>query len=314
MGRTRGAWLVVALVLTACAGSDIDSTEVASRAAQGNSGAAVLPGSPEPESPEGTVAGHGPSGSVSHHHDQPAAAADPPESAPDWRDTPPGATDEGGNHSEEYHLPPESLKSAWTEVSPGQYRVLRPATQEELGGFRVILPPPEAVDWMTGCVNHHADSSDSSAWSQEVRVSQAVLGCTTSAGLMEHAIQRYGADRECVQRAYSDDYNAVGGQGNSWTQCPTIGNPSPLDGRSFAEKCRDAVLRGLELKGHSRSEKIAADTCPLFEADLAAHLAVPGTTRLCAEHWVLNAVLNAEAPGSVPGLQKHVGVNTNGTC
>jgi hypothetical protein len=131
---------------------------------------------------------------------------------------------------------------------------------------------------------------------------------------MEQAIQRYGAERECVQKAYSDDYSVVDGQGNSWTQCPTIGNPTPLDGRPFAEKCRDAVFRGLELKGHPRRERTAATACERFEADLAAHLAVPGSTRLCVEHWVLNAVLNAEAPGAVPGLHQHVGVNANGTC
>ena len=247
-----------------------------------------------------------------HSHSHPVA--DESSSDPIWQDIPPGAADEGGTSAGAYQLPPASLESAWTEDSSGGYQVLRPATLEELDGFRVISPPPEAWDWMTRCVNHHADPSASSPWPQDVRVSQAVLGCTTSAGLMEQAIQRYGAERECVQQAYSDDYSVVGGQGNSWTQCPTIGNPTPLDGRPFAEKCRDAVLRGLELKGHTRLEKIAADTCVLFEADLAAHLAVPGTTRLCAEHWMLNAVLNAEAPGAVPGLQQHMGVNTSGTC
>ena len=231
-----------------------------------------------------------------------------------WRDIAPGAADEGGHGQEEYSLPPGSLKDAWVEVSPHTYRVVRPATGEELGGFRVIPPPPDDLGWITRCVNHHADPAVDSSWPQDVRVSQAVLGCTASAGLMEQAIQRYGADRECVQQAYSDDYNVFGGQGNSWTQCPTIGNPTPLDGRPFAEKCRDMVLRGLELKGHPRSERVAAETCPLFEADLNAHLSEPGVTRLCAEHWVLNDVLNAEAPGAVPGLQDHVGVNTSGTC
>ncbi len=249
-----------------------------------------------------------------HGHSHPHTAEDGSSSDPHWRDIPPGAADEGGISPGKYQLPPASLESAWTEDSSGGYQVLRPATLEELDGFRVVSPPPEALDWMTRCVNHHADPSVASPWPQNVRVSQAVLGCTTSAGLMEQAIQRYGADRECVQQAYSDDYSVVGGQGSSWTQCPTIGNPTPLDGRPFAEKCRDAVLRGLELKGHPRRERTATDACELFEADLAAHLAVPGTTRLCVEHWVLNAVLNAEAPGAVPGLHQHVGVNTSGTC
>ena len=256
----------------------------------------------------GPVVNHPPGHSHSH------SAADGSSSDPNWRDIPPGAADEGGISPNEYQLPPASVESAWTEDSSGGYQVIRPATLEELDGFRVVSPPPEALDWMTRCVNHHADPSVASPWPQDVRVSQAVLGCTTSAGLMEQAIQRYGADRECVQQAYSDDYSVVGGQGNSWTQCPTIGNPTPLDGRPFAEKCRDAVLRGLEIKGHPRRERTAADACELFEADLAAHLAVPGTTRLCVEHWVLNAVLNAEAPGAVPGLHQHAGVNTSGTC
>ncbi len=247
-------------------------------------------------------------------HSHPDPAADEWSSEATWRDIPPGADDEGGTSDGEYQLPPPSLESAWTEDSTGEYQVLRPATREELGGFRVVSPPAEALGWMTRCVNHHADPPASSPWPQDVRASQAVLGCTTSAGLMEQAIQRYGAERECVQQAYSDDYSVVGGQGNSWTQCPTIGNPTPLDGRPFAEKCRDVVFRGLVLKGQPRLERIAADTCELFEADLVAHLAVPGTTELCAEHWVLNAVLDAEAPGAVPGLHQHVGVNTSGTC
>ena len=253
---------------------------------------------------------------VNHPHTQSHShpVADKSGSDSIWRDIPPGAADEGGHSADEYQLPPASLESAWTEDSSGGYRVLRPATRNELGGFRVISPPPAARDWMTRCVNRHADPSVSSPWPQDVRVSQAVLGCTTSAGLMEQAIQLYGAERGCVQQAYSDDYSVVNGQGNSWTQCPTIGNPTPLDGRPFAEKCRDAVLRGMELKGHPPLEEIAASACVLFEADLAAHLEVPGATLRCAEHWVLNAVLKAEAPGAVPGLQQHAGVNTNGTC
>lgn len=278
---------------------------------------ALTPGLPEdwtlsPRASRATASGpvvnHPPG--HSHRH----SAADGSSSDSNWRDIPPGAADEGGISPGEYQMPPTSLKSAWTEDSSGGYQVLRPATLEELGGFRVVSPPPEAWDWMTRCVNHHADPSASSIWPRDVRVAQAVMGCTTSAGLMEQAIQRYGAERGCVEQAYSDDYSVVGGQGNSWTQCPTIGNPTPLDGRPFAEKCRDAVLRGLELKGHPQRERTAADACELFEADLAAHLAVPGTTRLCVEHWVLNAVLNAEAPGAVPGLHQHVGVNTSGTC
>ncbi len=249
-----------------------------------------------------------------HAHSHSAPIVDESESDPIWRDIAPGAADEGGTGSDRYQLPPASLKDAWTEVSSGRYRVLRPATEEELDGYRVIAPPPEAKDWMSRCVNHHADPSVTSPWPQDVRVSQAVLGCTTSAGLMEQAVQRYGAERGCVQQAYSDDYSVINGQGNSWTQCPTIGNPTPLDGRPFAEKCREVVFRGLEVKGHPRVEKVAADTCGLVEADLDAHLAVPGTTRLCAEHWLLNAVLNAEAPGAVPGLQQHTGVNSNETC
>ena len=247
---------------------------------------------------------------------QSSAYSEPYPGEPDetWRDIPPGVEDEGGHPVEEYRLPPASLANAWTEASPGVYQVLRPATLEELGGYRVIPPPPEALDWITQCVNHHADPSISLSWPQDVRVAQAVLGCTTSAGLMEQAIQRYGANRGCVQQAYSDDYSVIAGQGNSWTRCPTIGNPTPLDGRPFAEKCRDAVLHGLALKGHSPLEQVAADVCPLFEAGLAAHLAVPGATRLCVEHWVLNDVLNTEAPGAVPGLQEHVGVNANGAC
>ena len=255
---------------------------------------------------------------VNHPHSHPHTHSHPvaDESRLDsiWQDIPPGAADEGGASAGKYQLPPASLENAWTEVSPGEYRVLRPATLEELDGFRVMSPPSEARDWMTRCVNHHADPSAASPWPQDVRVSQAVMGCTTSAGLMEQAIHRYGAERSCVQLAYSDDYSVINGQGSSWTQCPTIGNPTPLDGRPFAEKCRDTVLRGLELKGHPPLEEIAAGACVRFEADLAAHLEVPGATRLCAEHWVLNAVLNAEAPGSVPGLQQHAGVNTNGTC
>lgn len=249
-----------------------------------------------------------------HTHSHSHPVADESSSDSIWRDIPPGAADEGGTGAGKYQLPPASLESSWTEVSPGEYRVLRPATLDELDGFRVVSPPSEARDWMTRCVNHHADPSAASPWPQDVRVSQAVMGCTSSAGLMEQAIQRYGAERNCVQQAYSDDYSVINGQGNSWTQCPTNGNPTPLDGRSFAEKCRDTVLRGLELKGHPPQEETAAGACEQFEADLAAHLEVPGATRLCAEHWVLNAVLNAEAPGSVPGLQQHVGVNTNGTC
>ncbi len=317
MGAICRAWVMVVLVLAGCGGPGADSSGSSSVGDQET--AAVLLMSPDQELLDGAGADahtgiDNASSSADHHSHDHSPASGPPESDPDWKDVAPGATDEGGSSGGEYHSPPESLESAWTETSPGEYRVLRPATAEELGGFRVIPPPPEAEDWMSRCVNHHADPSLSSSWPQEVRASQAVLGCTTSAGLMEHAVQRYGADRGCVQRAYSDDYDVVDGEGNSWTQCPTIGNPTPLDGRSFAEKCRDVVLRGLELKGHSPSETIATDTCPLFEADLAAHLAVPGTTRLCAEHWVLNAVLNAEAPGAVPGLQQHVGVNTNGTC
>ena len=256
----------------------------------------------------GPVVNHTPGHTHSH------SVSDESSSDPIWQDIPPGAADEGGTSAGQYQLPPASLESAWTEDSSGEYQVLRPATLEEMGGFRVISPPPEAWDWMTRCVNHHADPAASSPWPQDVRASQAVLGCTTSAGLMEQAIQRYGAERECVQQAYADDYSVVGGQGNSWTQCPTIGNPTPLDGRPFAEKCRDVVFRGLVLKGQPRLERIAADTCEPFEADLVAHLAVPGTTELCAEHWVLNAVLDAEAPGAVPGLHQHVGVNTSGTC
>ena len=247
-----------------------------------------------------------------HSHSHPVADESRLDSI--WRDIPPGAADEGGASAGEYQLPPVSLESAWTEVSPGEYRVLRPATLEELGGFRVVSPPSEARDWMTRCVNHHADPSAASPWPQEVRVSQAVLACTTSAGLMEQAIQRYGAERGCVQQAYSDDYSVVNGRGNSWTQCPTIGNPTPLDGRPFGEKCRDTVLRGLELKGHPPREDVAVESCVLFGTDLAALFEVPGATRICVEHWVLNAALNAEAPGSVPGLQQHAGVNTNGTC
>ena len=258
------------------------------------------------------VVNHPHTDSHSHTHAHPVADESGSDSI--WQDIPPGAADEGGVGVGEYQLPPASLESAWTEVSPGEYRVLRPATLDELDGFRVVSPPSEARDWMTRCVNHHADPSAASPWPQDVRVSQAVMGCTSSAGLMEQAIQRYGAERNCVQQAYSDDYSVINGQGNSWTQCPTIGNPTPLDGRSFAEKCRDTVLRGLELKGHPQREEIAAGACVQFEADLAAHLEVPGATRLCAEHWVLNAVLNAEAPGAVPGLQQHAGVNTNGTC
>lgn len=251
---------------------------------------------------------------VNHNHNHSLPVVNESGSDSIWRDIPPGAADEGGASAGEYQLPPASLESAWTEVSPGEYRVLRSATLEELDGFRVMSPSSEARDWMTRCVNYHADPSAASPWPQKVRVSQAVLACTTSAGLMEQAIQRYGAGRGCVQRAYSDDYNVVNGQGNSWTQCPTIGNPTPLDGRPFGEKCRDTVLRGLDLKGHPPQEEIAAGACVRFEADLAVHLEVPGVTRRCAEHWVLNAVLNAEAPGAVPGLQQHEGVNTNGTC
>ena len=331
MGAICRMWLAVALLLTACAGNGADPSPASSPTAPSAPAAAVLvtdpdqSGSREPTAvPSPTMpfaTGLAPDLGlamplVDHPsgHTHPEPAVDGSSSDPYWRDVPLGAADEGGISPGEYQLPSASLESAWTEDTSGGYQVLRPATLEELDGFRVVSPPPEALDWMTRCVNHHADPSAASAWPQDVRVSQAVLGCTTSAGLMEQAIQRYGAERECVQRAYSDDYSVVGEQGNSWTQCPTIGNPTPLDGRPFAEKCRDAVFRGLELKGHPRLEKIAADTCELFESELAAHLAVPGTTRLCVEHWVLNAVLDAEAPGSVPGLHDHVGVNTNGTC
>ncbi|WP_419925616.1 hypothetical protein [Candidatus Poriferisocius sp.] len=276
---------------------------------------------PTPELPEGWTLSLGSGGGdisdpvvnqpSTHSHPDPVADGQEPD--PSWKDIAPGATDEGG-HSPGYRPPPASVRSAWTEVSPGEYQVLRPATLEELGGFRVMSPPPEALDWMTRCVNYHAAPPDSSSWPEDERVAHAVLNCTTSAGLMEQSIQRYGADRGCVQQAYSDDYRADGVHGNSWTQCPTIGNPTPLDGRPFAEKCRDVVFRGLEIKGHPKMEKIATESCVLFEANLAALLEVPGITRLCAEHWTLNSALNAEAPGAVPGMHQHVGMNTNETC
>ena len=82
-----------------------------------------------------------------HAHSHSAPIVDESESDPIWRDIAPGAADEGGTGSDRYQLPPASLKDAWTEVSSGRYRVLRPATEEELDGYRVIAPPPEAKDW-----------------------------------------------------------------------------------------------------------------------------------------------------------------------